>query len=544
MKKTHLIPAILMFISAMTLLSGSLALAEVRYTVTDLGTLPGGSHSTALSINSKGQVVGYADTASGSQHAFLYSGGVMSDLGSLGGDSIAWAINDSGQVVGSSSIVSGFWPSHAFLYSGGVMTDIGTLYGGDSMACGINAGGQIVGVSDGRVFMYSGGVITDLGLNADIIHTPSINDSGQIAGYYYGAFGYHAFLYSEGVTTDIDISAPNYARSSINTSGQFIGTYIMGYGNTHGFVYSEGVFTSLGDNTVACYYLNSINNSGQIVGTKGYYILFSGGVEYYLSDLIDPSSGWDLQAAVYGTFGIGIEPVAINNLGQIAGTGTNPSGQRHAFLLTPITLPTNTAPVASSGPDQIVYAWIDGIAEANLNGSGSYDEDNDPLTYKWTWTINGNTYTANGVKPTIELPVGQYVISLIINDSTVDSEPDYVNVNVNAALQARLSIIPATVSRRDRLQNILAMMELPKGIKKSDLKNEHFVLYPDYSEEGIEANWQYVYTLRQRVEAIILFNKAELMNAIPNNVRVQLYVVGQLTSGQYFFGSDTIRIIR
>ncbi len=41
-----------------------------------------------------------ASTASGN-HAFLYSGGVMSDLGTLGGSySGAYAINDSGQVVG------------------------------------------------------------------------------------------------------------------------------------------------------------------------------------------------------------------------------------------------------------------------------------------------------------------------------------------------------------------------------------------------------------------------------------------------------------
>jgi len=48
------------------------------------------------------------------------------------------------------------------------------------------------------------------------------------------------------------------------------------------------------------------------------------------------------------------------------------------------------------------------------------------LTYLWSWTIDGNDYEANGVKSTIELPIGQYVISLIVNDGIVDSEPNEV----------------------------------------------------------------------------------------------------------------------
>ena len=78
-------------------------------------------------------------------HAFVYSGGMMSDLGTFGGSSsTANAINGAGQIVGYASY-AGDVQQHAFLYSGGMMTDLGTLGGNTSDAYAINASGQIVG---------------------------------------------------------------------------------------------------------------------------------------------------------------------------------------------------------------------------------------------------------------------------------------------------------------------------------------------------------------------------------------------------------------
>ena len=53
--------------------------------LTSLGTL-GGSYSIATGINDAGQVVGYSDTATGLQHAFITgpNGVGMTDLGTLG----------------------------------------------------------------------------------------------------------------------------------------------------------------------------------------------------------------------------------------------------------------------------------------------------------------------------------------------------------------------------------------------------------------------------------------------------------------------------
>jgi probable HAF family extracellular repeat protein len=53
--------------------------------MTDLGTL-GGAPGVALSMNDLGQVVGYSHTASRQIHPFLWEEGVMTDLGTLGGN--------------------------------------------------------------------------------------------------------------------------------------------------------------------------------------------------------------------------------------------------------------------------------------------------------------------------------------------------------------------------------------------------------------------------------------------------------------------------
>src|SRR5689334_12832658 len=71
------------------------------YHLTDLGTLAGGDGSSyPTAINNLGQVVGYSDTDT-SPRAFVYSNGVMTDLGSPNGRSTyAYGINDNGSIVG------------------------------------------------------------------------------------------------------------------------------------------------------------------------------------------------------------------------------------------------------------------------------------------------------------------------------------------------------------------------------------------------------------------------------------------------------------
>ena len=92
----------------------------------------------------------------------------------------------------------------------------------------------------------------------------------------------------------------------------------------------------------------------------------------------------------------------------------------------------NSAPVADAGVDQTVYV----NSEVILDGSRSYDPDNDPFTYYWAFESIPDGSEAFLSDPNSETPSfvpdieGEYVISLVVNDGTLDSVPDTVIITV------------------------------------------------------------------------------------------------------------------
>ncbi len=92
--------------------------------------------------------------------------------------------------------------------------------------------------------------------------------------------------------------------------------------------------------------------------------------------------------------------------------------------------PVNDPPVANAGPDQII-AKHDIVA---LNGDASSDIDGDALTYSWVMTVTPahSKATLSGATtshPTFKVDKpGTYVVTLVVNDGTVNSGPDSVTV--------------------------------------------------------------------------------------------------------------------
>ena len=106
-------------------------------------------------------------------------------------------------------------------------------------------------------------------------------------------------------------------------------------------------------------------------------------------------------------------------------------GEAGSFPDTVTISTSNTPPVADAGPDQTV----DLFDLVQLNGSGSFDADANPLTYSWSISaapagstaVLGNAQTA---LPTFVADVaGTYIVQLIVNDGAVDSDPDTVVIS-------------------------------------------------------------------------------------------------------------------
>ena len=89
-----------------------------------------------------------------------------------------------------------------------------------------------------------------------------------------------------------------------------------------------------------------------------------------------------------------------------------------------------TPPVAQAGPSQTVNAGD----VVTLDGSGSSDAENDPLTFAWAFASQptGSSATLSdptAVNPTFTADVaGTYVMQLIVNDGATNSDPDTVTV--------------------------------------------------------------------------------------------------------------------
>jgi probable HAF family extracellular repeat protein len=246
----------------------------------------GVSTDQVTGINDLGQVVGsfFGATPSGfvgpGGPAFEYGSGTYTLLPNFSDFPFPVGINDEGQVVGSEQGLLG--GASGFLYSGGtftrVMDPLNPFWFSSTEFTGINDSGQIVGFSDVRGFLYDGSTFTTIsdplaaagGSHPEGGTVPvGINNAGQIVGYYNDSAGLaHGFLFSNGNYTTLDdpLATGGTFITSINNTGQLVGYYNDASGQ-HGFLYNDGTFFTL-DNPLGVRgtSLTGINDSGQIVG--------------------------------------------------------------------------------------------------------------------------------------------------------------------------------------------------------------------------------------------------------------------------------------
>ena len=311
--------------------------AGTIYSVVDLGKLAGGSATSASGISSNGSVTGSGDTASAFSTPFLWSSAAGLTTVTLDSSlAFGMGVNASGAVVGYQ--FGSDFSLRGFLNDGSGTILIPLLGGANNTATAINNAGTVVGYSvttDGKeiAFSYVAGASTPLGVlpGGANSRANAINSFGTIVGQADDSSGlFHAVLLSGGAWTDLGVP-PGYesgAAMAISDLGQVAGTFDDGVGGSMAFLWTPSGQTVVllgalapGGNSRA----SGVNSSGLVVGTSGdTAFLYDAAGMHDLNTLLAPtSSAWQLS-----------ETAAINDLGQIVGTGYL-QGQQHALLLNP-----------------------------------------------------------------------------------------------------------------------------------------------------------------------------------------------------------------
>lgn len=372
----------MLWVATMVIACFGAAVAQVSYTVTDLGDLNGGNLGCAMGVNNHGWTEVMYGTQDPEQTGPLVQGragvnieGLKIDLGTLGGKN-SWTnyngINDRGEAVGLAETAvpdpdgedfcafGTHLTCRPFLWKNGHMRALPTLGGNNGQASGINKSGQIAGFAQTTVtdsgcppYQITAGVIWQNGKVQAQLPTVSgdpdgvafgINKQGQATGYTGTCTAAnHAVLWENGTVTALpDLGVESALGVAINDKGEIVGQVASADGTTaYGAVWQNegGTYTITSFNTLPGDYYSfgeGINNQGQAVGSTqlengdwSHAFIWQNNVLTDLNTLFP--AGSNLYATMANS---------INESGQISGMATVLSGPNtgkiHAFLATPV----------------------------------------------------------------------------------------------------------------------------------------------------------------------------------------------------------------
>jgi len=383
-----------------------------KFTVTDLGILPGKAISQATAISSNGTVVGYSATAgygfgqAGAAQSWIWANGVQTPM-PVNGPTIPLGVNASGLIVGITTPFDNGYSATPFFYLNGVYNtpdglEIPNFSDSEPVAVSdagpvalTNAPYQTIISSRGpfqEAGVFANGTLTVLPIPSDCppltangvnlkdpnfcyARATGISGNGQyVTGFvtYLNQNATEPALWSNG---QILVFGMGGILTSVNNAGQSVGTF-----GGHGVIFnSQGnQITDLGTGFLP----TSLNNTGWAVGNdKGFLnerasiqpvdvlitsgeanaVLLANNTAYTLNtcSCINNSSGWEFDFAY-----------AVNDAGQIVGTGFH-NGVETGFLLTPEPVPAINAVVngASFAPGGVVAGGMATAFGTNLTSS-------------------------------------------------------------------------------------------------------------------------------------------------------------------------------
>jgi probable HAF family extracellular repeat protein len=300
-----------------------------------------------------------AQASTSEAHAFGYTFTDINVPGSQPDSTDDFGLNNWGQVVGTYNDSAGNFDG--FLYTGGKYVTVDAPGATDTFLYGINDLGQILGVSQnvntGKIYVFldTHGTFTDVA-DANAFLPMALNDRDQVFGEFLsGTLGY-GVLTARGVITPVNLSgAPQGSAflDGFNNRNQFTGA-VCDSVTCHGIIDANGVFTEFDFPHATFTSGDGINDLGQVVGPYSdsagneHGFIYTNG---HFTTIDDPSA-----SAPFGTI-----PLLINDLGQIAGYYFDAQGNTHPFLATPdlFSFATNAAaPLAGAVPEPSTWAMM------------------------------------------------------------------------------------------------------------------------------------------------------------------------------------------
>lgn len=422
------------------------AAAPPSYGLTLIAVPSGASAVVPAAINASGAVTGTLTFPPGiPSHVFIYTSGVLTDLGTLVYPGSATYGAAAGQAINADGVIAGtvsdpgsppMW-SFGFLYdTNGVLTQLSNMSGFlFCTATGVNSASLIAGgctsplAGQTIAVDYQNGMATQLGptgTTATPVAGTALNDYGQVA-----ASGSAPFIAQGTTLTSIPLLAgsPGGTQANptaINNAAQVVGWQLSG-SSYQGFFAANGLSSALAGVPVSVLQPGiAINNAGQVVGFTQASST-AAVVPFFLANAVYSNLNTLISAAdanrPYVTL---TNAYAINDAGWIVATGSDSRtpGVSNAYLLRPTSAFPVSVQLASSVTSVAIgttftLAWTDQSAAACTASGGSGTDG-----WKGSVTVSGGQQQVREVNP------DTYTFTLTCTDASSHSVDSTVSVTV------------------------------------------------------------------------------------------------------------------
>ena len=262
------------------------------------------------------------------------------------------------------------------------------------------------------------------------------------------------------------VEKPSGSNASLSKSDISQPTFVADAEGTYAFKLSvnDGKLDSVNTDTNTVSVYASITNSRPVAdaGPTTQYVVYGpqsvvmlDGTASKDDDKSDPRIyEWSLQVPINSGSTAKLSDISsprptftADKLGEYIATLVVSDGKQRSLPVSVVVKATveNRPPVADAGVDQSVTLKSSSPVTVYLDGTNSRDDDNDKLTYAWTWMsypgVTAPTMDLTSPRPSFSASTAYvYVLALTVYDGKKYSTPDPVAITVNSINSAPTAV--------------------------------------------------------------------------------------------------------